>query len=219
MGSTYAVGLKSSKCYSEGYEAAAKYINASADNIGKWHSSIPVSIFNNQTVLGSATTQLFRNLSNALDFPAGSEIIVSSIDHEANIAPWVDLAARRNLVLKWWTPKTKENPKLLASDLKDLLSEKTVLVTCTHTSNILGTIHDIKAIAEEVHKIPGALLCVDAVSYAPHRQLDVKALGVDFYCFSWYKVRILIPGSTFINKSRYMDHTSPFYTPPPKVYP
>jgi len=84
--------------------------------------------------------------------------------------------------------KTKENPKLEASDLKELLSEKTVLVTCTHASNILGTIHDIKAIAEAVHKIPGVLLAVDAVAYAPHRKIDVKELGVDFYCFSWYKV-------------------------------
>ncbi len=140
-------------------------------------------------MLGSATTQLFRNLSFALEFPAGSELIISRIDHEANIASWVDLAARRNLTLKWWLPKTKENPKLEASDLKDLLSEKTALVTCTHASNILGTIHDIKAIAEAVHTIPGALLCVDAVAYAPHRQIDVKALGVDFYSFSWYKVR------------------------------
>jgi selenocysteine lyase/cysteine desulfurase len=139
-------------------------------------------------VLGSSTTQLFRNLSQALEFPAGSEIIVSSIDHEANIASWVVMAERRNLVLKWWSPKTKENPKLLASDLLSLLSEKTKLVTCTHASNILGTIHDIKAIAEAVHAVPGALLCVDAVAYAPHRLIDVTALGVDFYAFSWYKV-------------------------------
>jgi selenocysteine lyase/cysteine desulfurase len=98
------------------------------------------------------------------------------------------MAKRSNLVIKWWVPKSKENPKLEASDLEELLSEKTVLVTCTHASNILGTIHDIKAIAQAVHTIPGALLCVDAVAYAPHRQIDVKDLGVDFYSFSWYKV-------------------------------
>lgn len=132
-------------------------------------------------MLGSSTTQLFRNLSYALDFPAGSEIVVSAIDHEANIASWVELAKRQHLVLKWWRPKTNENPKLLASDLGELLTEKTKLVTCTHASNILGTIHDIKAIAEAVHTIPGAFLCVDAVAYAPHRRIDVKDLGVDFY--------------------------------------
>ncbi|CAG8978819.1 hypothetical protein HYALB_00012219 [Hymenoscyphus albidus] len=139
-------------------------------------------------VLGSSTTQLFRNLSFAFDFPEGSEIICSSIDHESNISAWVDLASRRNYILKWWTPKTRENPKLLAEDLKELLSEKTALVTCTHASNILGTIHDIKAIVKVVRTIPDALLCVDAVAYAPHRQIDVRDLGVDFYCLSWYKV-------------------------------
>jgi selenocysteine lyase/cysteine desulfurase len=107
------------------------------------------------------------------------------------------MAEYQNLTIKWWLPKTKENPKLEASDLKDLLSEKTVLVTCTHASNILGTIHDVKAIAAAVHTVPGALLCVDAVAYAPHRQIDVKALDVDFYCFSWYKV---LPSSPNFSK-------------------
>lgn len=56
---------------------------------------------------------------------------------------------------------------------------------------MLGNIHDIKSIAEEVHNIPRAKLCVDGVALAPHRQVDVKALGVDFYAFSWYKVQHL----------------------------
>ncbi|KAL8964865.1 MAG: hypothetical protein Q9183_004171 [Haloplaca sp. 2 TL-2023] len=61
------------------------------------------------------------------------------------------------------------------------------LVTCTHASNILGTIHDIKSIAEEVHRWEGAMLCVDGVAYAPHREVDVKDLDADFYSFSLYK--------------------------------
>ncbi|RDW84415.1 PLP-dependent transferase-1 [Coleophoma cylindrospora] len=172
LGASYAVGQRSTALYDAGYDAAADYINASPDEI----------------VLGSSTTQLFRNLSYALEFEPGSEIVVSQLDHEANIAPWVDLARRQKLELKWWVPKTKENPKLEALDLKELMSEKTKLVTCTHASNILGTIHDIKAIAAQVHTVPGALLCVDAVAYAPHRAIDVKNFGADYYCFSWYKV-------------------------------
>jgi selenocysteine lyase/cysteine desulfurase len=118
----------------------------------------------------------------------GSEIILSKLDHEANIASWLQMAEWRNLTVKWWDAPNKQNPKLEVSVLKTLLSEKTKLVCCTHTSNILGTISDIRAIAEAVHTIPGALLCVDAVAYAPHRQVDMRALNVDFYCFSWYKV-------------------------------
>lgn len=77
---------------------------------------------------------------------------------------------------------------LTPDNLRPLLSEKTALVTCTHTSNVLGSIHNIRAIADEVHTVKGARLCVDGVALAPHRAVDVKALGCDFYSFSWYKV-------------------------------
>lgn len=91
-------------------------------------------------------------------------------------------------MVKWWTTEKSHNPKLEASTLKRLLSDKTRLVTCTHTSNIMGTITDIRKIADVVHTVPGAMLCVDGVAFAPHRQVDVRKLGVDFYAFSWYKV-------------------------------
>lgn len=142
-------------------------------------------------MLGSSTTQLLRNVSYALKLSEGDELVVSALDHEANIAPWVSLAEQQRLVLKWWSPPpaTGHSPRLEAADLDALLSDKTRLVTLTHASNILGTIHDVKAIAAAVHaRCPDALVCVDAVAYAPHRRVDVKDLGVDFYAFSWYKV-------------------------------
>ncbi|TLD22724.1 hypothetical protein PspLS_07392 [Pyricularia sp. CBS 133598] len=177
LGASYSTGQKSTSLYDKGYEAAAKYINASVDNI----------------VLGSSTTQLFRNLAQTLNFSQGDEIIVSKIDHEANIAAWADLAERQKLVLKWWLPSQASldtsSPKLEVADLKGLLSDKTRFVTLTHASNILGTIHDVKAVSAAVHaQNDEALVCVDGVAYAPHRPIDVKALGVDIYCFSWYKV-------------------------------
>lgn len=113
-------------------------------------------------------------------------------------------------MIKWWAPPTSTSPELLVSDLKNLLSDKTVMVTCTHASNILGTIHDIKALADAVHEVKDALFCVDGVSYAPHRSIDVKALGVDFYAFSWYKVfrtANLLSTTQLINR-RYTAHTS-----------
>ncbi|CAD6443530.1 5b789882-37ed-414c-a0ae-0b54bac1272c [Sclerotinia trifoliorum] len=172
LGGSYNVGKQANTSYATGYEAAAKYINTSPSNI----------------VLGSSTTQNFRNLSQALDFPPDSELIISSIDHESNIASWVALAASQKLNIKWWTPPSSNNPILTPESLRPLLSPKTALVTLTHASNILGTIHDIRAISDLVHTIPGALVCVDGVAYAPHRALDVQDLGVDFYAFSWYKV-------------------------------
>jgi len=134
---------------------------------------------------------MFRNLSVALKTEPGDEFVISKLDHEANIASWVQLAEWKGLTVKWWVPSkdTSSNPKLVPEDLKKLLSPKTRLVTCTHTSNILGSITDIAPLAEVIHATsPRALFCVDAVAYAPHASIDVKALGVDFYSFSWYKV-------------------------------
>jgi selenocysteine lyase/cysteine desulfurase len=110
------------------------------------------------------------------------------LEHEANLASWVSIAERLNLTVKWWSVEPTNNPKLDPEDLRKLLSPKTKLVACTHTSNILGTLNPIKDIAKVVHTVPGALLVVDGVAHAPHRAIDVKDLEIDFYSFSWYKV-------------------------------
>ncbi len=166
------MGKRSTELYSQGTRAGAAYVNASPEEV----------------VFGSSATQLFRNLSIALNFPRNSEIIVSKLDHEANIASWVQVAEWKSFTIKWWTAINPTNPVLDPAELQKLLTPRTRLVTCTHTSNILGTISDIKSIARMVHKVPDALLCVDGVAYAPHRPLDMKELEVDFYSFSWYKV-------------------------------
>jgi selenocysteine lyase/cysteine desulfurase len=98
------------------------------------------------------------------------------------------MAEWKNFTIKWWTATSETNPVLDPAVLQRLLTPRTRLVTCTHTSNILGTVSDIKAIAQMVHRVPDALLCVDGVAYAPHRALNMKELEVDFYSFSWYKV-------------------------------
>ncbi|GAB7351676.1 hypothetical protein MBLNU459_g2273t1 [Dothideomycetes sp. NU459] len=206
LGASYPIAQQSTRIYTEGEEAVAKYINASPKEINS--TSQPKSKEEQQQehqadepplpqVLGPSTTQLFRNLSLALYeyLTPGTEIILSKLDHEANVASWLHLARWRQLTVKWWDPtssssssSSKTNPRLDVASLTPLLSPKTKLVACTHTSNILGSITDVAAIAAAVHAVPGALLAVDAVAYAPHRAVDVRALGADFYAFSWYKV-------------------------------
>jgi selenocysteine lyase/cysteine desulfurase len=127
------------------------------------------------------------NLASALQFNEGDEIILTKMEHETNVKPWLYMADRLKLNVKWWVSSKEDGLKLTPENLKPLLSSKVKFVACTHVSNILGTIHDVRAIADAVHKV-GALLCVDGVSFAPHRQVDVKAFGVDYYSFSWYKV-------------------------------
>ncbi|KAF1919511.1 pyridoxal phosphate-dependent transferase [Ampelomyces quisqualis] len=171
LGASYHTGTQSNTKYEEGYQAAARYINAGRDEI----------------VIGASTTQLFMNLASALQFKEGDEIILSKMEHETNVKPWLFMAERLKLKVKWWVSSKEDGLKLTPKNLKPLLSPDVKFVACTHVSNILGSIHDVRAIADVVHEA-GALLCVDGVSFAPHRQIDVKAFGVDFYSFSWYKV-------------------------------
>ncbi|KAH7392456.1 pyridoxal phosphate-dependent transferase [Phaeosphaeria sp. MPI-PUGE-AT-0046c] len=171
LGASYHTGTQSNTKYEEGYQAAAKYVNADRDEI----------------VIGASTTQLFMNLAGALQFNEGDEIILTKMEHETNVKPWLFMAERLKLTVKWWASSKEDGLKLTTANLKPLLSPKVKFVACTHVSNLLGTIHDVRSIANLVHEA-GALLCVDGVSFAPHRQVDVKAFGVDFYAFSWYKV-------------------------------
>ncbi|KAF4440783.1 hypothetical protein F53441_12191 [Fusarium austroafricanum] len=173
MGASYGVGKLSASKVDKGYEAGARFINAFPDEI----------------VYGASATQLLRNVALGLSFEQGDEIIVSTLDHEANIAPWLDLADRQRLRIRWWCPEGQgNNPKLTVDSLKPLLSEKTRFLAFSHCTNLLGSIHDVKAIAAAAHEYRDVLVCVDGVAYAPHRSVDVKDLGVDLYCLSWYKV-------------------------------
>ncbi|PYI28187.1 PLP-dependent transferase [Aspergillus indologenus CBS 114.80] len=172
LGATYKIAKASTAAYGHGYEAAAKFINAKPEEI----------------CLGVSTTQLLHNLSTALDFQPGDELIISKLNHEANSAAWDRIATRLGLTVKWWSASDRQNPICDPEELKALLSNKTRLVAFPHASNITGTISDVKQITRIVHQYPRALVCVDGVALAPHRQVDVKDLDVDFYAFSWYKV-------------------------------
>ncbi|CAG8334815.1 unnamed protein product [Penicillium nalgiovense] len=141
-----------------------------------------------QISIGISTTQLLHNLATALKFQPGDELVLSKLNHEANTSPWVHIADRLGLTVKWWAASDPKNPVCDPAELKSLLSDKTRLVACPHASNITGTITHIRKVADVVHVYPRALLCVDGVALAPHRQVDVKVLDVDFYAFSWYKV-------------------------------
>jgi len=141
----------------------------------------------NEVVIGHCTTMNFIMLSKSLRslFQPGDEVIVTNQEHEANATPWRRLQEFGVKVLEW-----KMNPassELELDELEKLLSHKTKLVCVNHSSNIVGSVNDIRAIADMAHE-QGALILVDGVSYAPHHCVDVKALDVDFYGLSLYKV-------------------------------
>ncbi len=111
-------------------------------------------------------------------------MVVTNLDHEANVGPWRRLE-ETGIVVKEWRIE-RETAALEREDLEPLLGERTRLVAFTHCSNITGAIADVAAITRLVHQA-GALVCVDGVAYAPHRRVDVGAWDVDFYALSLYK--------------------------------
>jgi cysteine desulfurase family protein (TIGR01976 family) len=139
-----------------------------------------------EIVLGPNMTTLTYLFSRALgrDFAPGDEVIVTELDHDANISPWLDLAERGVVIRR--APVRLEDCTLDMAALAGLLSPRTRLVAVTYASNAVGTVTDIAAIARLAHQA-GALVWVDAVHYGPHGPIDVQALDVDFLVCSSYK--------------------------------
>ena len=162
-------------------EQAGERVAAGHTAMEQWIRAEP-----GEVVLGPSSSVNLVNLARSLRplWQEGDEVVVTNLDHEANVGPWRALEAT-GIVIKEWQLRP-ETADLHLEDLDALLTERTRLVAMTHCSNVVGRIHDIPAAAAKVHDA-GALLCVDGVASAPHRRVDVKALGADFYVFSTYK--------------------------------
>jgi cysteine desulfurase family protein (TIGR01976 family) len=131
-------------------------------------------------ILGPNMTTLTYRLARALTGP-GDEVVVSRLDHDANVRPWTQTGA----TVRWADvdPVTGELP---VEQYADLVGERTKVVAVTAASNILGTRPDVAAISEIAHRA-GALTYVDGVHATPHGPVDVRTLGADFYATSAYK--------------------------------
>lgn len=171
LGAGYELSVRASSEVAAGHRAAELLLGAEPGEV----------------VLGSSTTVNLRTLARALRplFEPGDEVVVTDLDHESNIGPWRELEADGVRVREWrFRPETGA---LDPRDLDELLTGRTRLVCFTHCSNVVGSIHDLGAIIRRVHEA-GALACVDGVAFAPHRLVDVKESGADFYAVSLYKV-------------------------------
>ena len=171
LGATYHHSAHAQALVDEGRAAAARLVNASTDEV----------------LIASSSTMCVRVLARALRprFAAGDEVIVTNLDHEANIGAWRELAADGVVIREWrFDPASMQ---LTLEGLEPLLNARTRLVCFTHCANVVGTIHDAAAFVRRIHAA-GALACVDGVAFAPHRRVDVQAIGADFYFLSLYKV-------------------------------
>ena len=138
-------------------------------------------------VFGRSATQLTLEFARTLarGWVRGDEVVVTRLDHDGNIRPWLLAAERAGATVRWvdFEPATAE---LDLDQLEDVLTPRTRLVAVTGASNLLGTIPDHPRIAESVHRV-GALLWVDAVHLAAHARIDRAALGADVVVCSPYK--------------------------------
>jgi cysteine desulfurase family protein (TIGR01976 family) len=138
-------------------------------------------------VLGPSATALTYRTARALadTWRTGDEIVVSRLDHDANVRPWVQLAARAGVTVRW-AELDRATGGLPVAQYSQLVGERTRLVALTAGSNANGTAPDVAAIAAIAHRA-GALTFVDGVHSTPHHHTDVAALGADFYVTSAYK--------------------------------
>ena len=139
-------------------------------------------------VYGRSWTQLTYDFSRTLakNWGPGDEVVVTTLDHDSNVRPWVQAAEAVGATVRWaqLDPATTE---LSVEAVESVISAKTKLVAVTGAGNTIGTRPDLKAIGAAVHKV-GALFYVDAVHLTPHAPISAKEIGADFIGFSFYKM-------------------------------
>jgi len=172
-GGAFATAQRSDAILDDAHAAMADLLNAASPD---------------EIVFGPNMTTLTFAVSRALgrDLQPGDEIVLTRMDHDANISPWTLLAEDRGATVRW-VDFDVEDYTLDMAGLRGLLNERTKIVAVGYASNATGTVHDVATIARWAHEV-GALVFVDAVQYVPHGPVDVQALGCDLLACSAYKV-------------------------------
>lgn len=191
----YTTGEKATELYEEARRKVAEHIGAEPSEI----------------IFTRGTTESINFVATAWGMEhiaAGDEIIISALEHHANLLPWQQCAKRRGAVLK--IIPVREDGLLALEALDELLTSKTKLVAITHVSNVLGTHADIGLISRAARAV-GAKILVDAAQSVPHQSINVKDMGCDFCAFSGHKM--LGPtgiGILYINKAMH-DEIGPYH--------
>jgi cysteine desulfurase family protein (TIGR01976 family) len=170
IGALYESSHRVERILATARDDGARFLNCSADDV----------------IFGQNMTVLDFSLSRtaARDWSEGDRILVSRLDHDGGVSPWVELAADRGFEVEW--VDITEDLRLDYDDLEQKLDERVRVVACVGSSNAVGTIVDVARVSELAHSV-GALCWVDAVQYAAHVPVDVQALGCDVFICSAYK--------------------------------
>ncbi len=191
---------------SESYEGArakvAAFINADIDEV-VFTKSATESLNLIAYSLGNSAA------SSRLALKPGDRIVVSEMEHHANLIPWQQLAKRTGAEIAWF-PVTNEG-RLDLSEINSIINERTKVVAITHQSNVLGTINPLTDLVARAHQV-GALFVLDACQSVPHFAVDVKKLDIDFLAFSGHKAVGPTGVGIFWAKAELLNEMEPFLT-------
>lgn len=172
LGGAFTTSVRADEIVDQAHKAMADFVNAASPR---------------EIIIGQNMTTLTFHISRSIGktFSEGDEIIVTKMDHDGNVTPWVMMARDHGLVVKY-LPFNRETFEFDLEDLDALLTDRTRLVAVNHASNLTGTINNVKDVSARAHQV-GALVYVDSVQYAPHNVIDVQDIGCDFLVCSPYK--------------------------------
>ena len=193
---------EATELYEGAREKVATFIGAHVDEV-IFTKSATESINAIAYSLGNSTP------GSKFHIKAGDRIVVSEMEHHANLIPWQELARRTGAELVWF--KVTEEGRLDLSNIDELITSRTKVVALTHQSNVLGTINPLDEITKKAHEV-GALFVLDACQSVPHYRVDVKTLNVDFLAFSGHKMLGPTGVGILWGKKNLLDEMPPFLT-------
>ncbi|WP_318204482.1 cysteine desulfurase [Streptomyces sp. SCL15-4] len=164
---------EATEAYEQARHTVARFIGAADDEV----------VFTKNTT--EAVNLVAYALGNAGRVGPGDRIVVTEMEHHANLVPWQQLAERTGATLDWFGLTDEGRLDLTRAD--ELLDERTKVLALTHQSNVLGTLNPVRELADRAHAV-GALVVVDGAQSVPHRPVDVTELGADFLAFSGHKM-------------------------------
>ncbi|CAN2193869.1 csdA Selenocysteine lyase/Cysteine desulfurase [Candidatus Nanopelagicaceae bacterium] len=183
-------------------QIVARFINADVDEV-VFTKSATEALNLVSYAMGNAQK------GNRFHLSAGDGIVVTEMEHHANLIPWQQLAARIGASLSWF--EVTPDGRLDLSKIESVITEKTKVVALTQQSNVLGTIIPLDEIVKRAHAV-GAVVVLDACQSVPHMSVDVKALGVDFLAFSGHKTVGPTGIGIFWGRSELLAELPPFLT-------
>ncbi|MFP4024722.1 MAG: aminotransferase class V-fold PLP-dependent enzyme [Thiohalospira sp.] len=183
--------------YEDARKTIQKFINATHDY---------------EVIFTSGTTESINTIAYSFGdkyVHEGDEIIISTLEHHANIVPWQMLCERKNAVLK--VIPINQKGELLLDEYQEMLSPKTKIVAVNHVSNALGTVNDVKKIIEKAHQKDIPVL-IDGAQSIQHGKVDVQELDCDFFVFSGHKIYGPNGTGVLYGKEKWLDELPPFMT-------